>query len=496
MTPTTTEPSAAGHGPAAGRATMAGRRVLLGLVILALAVRLAALAVETHPYDLAGLSGPNGEMARNILVHGRWFVTNVNTPTAALQHQQRRLFDPAEIDYARADREPRFVPYRIQMPGPALLLAAVWWVTGEHRYLPLQLAQAFLDALAVLIVYWISRRLYRNRRAALLAAAGYAAFLPMAMLMRIPFYDPWAVLGTMAAFALFLWALEARVVWPRLVVVGAAVGGAMWFRPAVAVLPVALAVATIPRVGWRRATIHGLVPLVVALSLVAPYSLWTITDQGQFTPVNVGFGQVLWQGLGERPNRFGAVLDDGVTFDQVHAERPELAYATPSYDTHLRRKAFRVIAEHPGYYAELLAHRVPNALVPLSRSGRLARAHEALAGEGSLLARVRGQALEFSTVALAALAGPLLFGMAVAGLVLTWRRRRREHALLLASAAATFSVPIVLGVQWRYVAPATFVYLVLAGLAGDRILAAVAARSPGRDHARRRTTGNDRRGEL
>lgn len=458
------------------------RRALVALVIVALFIRLAALASDTHPGDLAGLSGASGEVARNILVHGRWFVVNANAPTANTpaaegERRERRLVDPLEIDYAQADAHPRFVPYRIQMPGTALLLAAMWWLTGQQRYLPLQLLQALLDALAVLLVYWISRRLYGRDRAALLAATGYALFIPLAMLMTIPFYDPWAVLFTIASFALFLWSLDAQRPGRRLLAMGATVGAGLWFRPALAVLPLALAVALVPSMGWRRAALHGFVPLMVALVIVAPYSLWTLSDRGQFTPVNVGVGQVLWEGLGERPNSFGAVLDDGVTFEQVHRERPKLAYATPAYDSYLRHKALRAIAADPGYYLGLLGRRVVSAAIPLGQSRRLERAKAALnpAGDQPITGLVR-HGPELATALLAAAAGPLMLTLAISGLALTWRRAWREHALLLAVAGATFAVPVLLLVRWRYVAPATFVYLVLAGVALDRAVTAMLER--------------------
>ncbi len=476
-------------------------RALVALVIVALSIRLAALASDPHPGELAGLSGPSGEVARNILVHGRWFVVNANAPTASmptaegerpaqLGGREHRLVDPAEIDYTRADAHPQFVPYRIQMPGPALLLAAIWRLTGPQRYLPLQLLQALLDALAVLLVYWISRRLYGRDRAALLAAAGYALFVPLAMLMTIPFYDPWAVLLTIASFALFLWSLDTPSPGRRLLAMGATVGAGLWFRPALAILPLALAVALVPSMGWRRAARHGLVPLMVALVIVAPYSLWTLSDRGQFTPVSVGVGQVLWEGLGERPNSFGAVLNDDVTFEQVHRERPKLAYATPAYDSYLRHKAVRAIAADPGYYLGLLGRRVVSAAIPLGQRGRLERAKAALdpAGDRPVTGLVR-RGPELATALLAAAAGPLLLTLAVIGLASTWRHSRREHALLLAVAGATFAVPVLLLVEWRYVAPATFVYLVLGGVALDRAMTAVLKR-PRRGVESERGRGN------
>jgi 4-amino-4-deoxy-L-arabinose transferase-like glycosyltransferase len=441
-------------------------RALVVLFLLGLALRAGFLAADPYPGELAGLARANGEIARNLVVHGEWFVLNRTSPNTSATYPG--LVDPAAIDYRAADAGPSFKPYRIHMPGTALLLAGIWKVTGSQRYLPLQVLQVLVDAAMILVVHWIARTMYRRRRAALLAAAGYALFVPIAALIRIPFYDPWAITATMGIFALMLKARDAGRPLRWLLAAGLVTGFGMWFRAQLVLLPVALALAMLPALGWRRVVPRAVVPAALALLLVAPYSLWTLTDQGHFSPVNTGTGQVLWEGLGQRANDFGAVMDDGVTFEQVHAERPDLEYASYDYDRYLLDKAKAAIAGHPGFYAALLVQRAVLSVTPLMNSGELGRARADLrASDGSLLAYAKASPRQAAKTVAGVAAGPLMLLAALGGLWLT-RRRRDETLLLLALLAATFAVPIVMAHAWRYVAPATFVYLVLGAQLADR----------------------------
>src|SRR5205823_5460213 len=149
---------------------------------------------DEQPYQLSGLSGGQGEVARNILQKGRWFVENEDAPWPAAQRVRHHLVDPSDLDYTQANAHPRFQNLMLHMQGTALLLAGMWKVTGDQDFGYLQVLQVLLGALSVLVVYAISVRLFRRPAAALVAAALYALALQMAALMKIPFYDTWATL--------------------------------------------------------------------------------------------------------------------------------------------------------------------------------------------------------------------------------------------------------------------------------------------------------------
>ena len=58
------------------------------------------------------------------------------------------------------DAHPRFENYMLHMQGTAMLLAAIWKLTGDEDYGYLQVIQTVLGALMVLVVFRISMRLF------------------------------------------------------------------------------------------------------------------------------------------------------------------------------------------------------------------------------------------------------------------------------------------------------------------------------------------------
>ncbi len=416
---------------------------LLVLVAVALALRLALLAADPHPYDNAGLASDHGEMARNIADNGRWFVVN----PAALelvsrtQRREQRLVDPAELDYATANGRGRYIPEILQPVGAGAVLGAIWAVSGDEEYLYLQLLQVAIDAAMVLLVFWIALTLYRRPRAALTAAALYAVFVPIALITKVPHLDIWAVDLTIAITALALKAWRSPRPVPWLAATGVATGIGLYFRPGLALLPLAFAIAALPWIKWRRAIAAAAVPLVAATLLTVPWAIRNYDEFDRFIPTRIGIGQNLWEGLGEVDNDFGAVLDDQVTARQVHREDPSLVYGTPEYDDHLREKAVDAIQEEPGHFAKVVARRAVVTTVAL---------HNVALPVGLL--------------------EPLLFLLAVGVAIATWKRFPREHAFLAAVVVATLLPYLALHVEPRYMLPASFVYLIWVALGADLLL--------------------------
>jgi hypothetical protein len=212
-------------------------------------------------------------------------------------------------------------------------------------------------------------------------------------------------------------------------------------------VPVALALAALPWIGWRRTVAAALVPLVAAVALAAPWTIRNYEEFDRFIPMRIGVGQNLWEGLGEIDNDFGAVLDDQVTERQVREEDPSLVYGTPEYDDHLREKAVEAIEDHPGHAAKIVARRAFVTTVGLHN-------------------------LDLPL----GLAEPLLFVLAVAVAVATWRRFPRQNAFLAAVPLATLLPYLVLHVEPRYMLPASFAYLIWLALGADLLLEQRAAR--------------------
>jgi 4-amino-4-deoxy-L-arabinose transferase-like glycosyltransferase len=468
-TPTEQE-SASGERPAraesdsgASLSPRAARWWLVTFVVVAILVRAGFLVANPHPSESSGLSAAHGEMAHNIVDHGRWFVTNPAATTALgnAQNAEHRLIDPAAFDYSAADRSPRYQPQVLEPVGEAVVLAGLWTVTGDERYVYLQVLQIVLDSAMVLLVFGISMRLYRRPRAALFAAALYAVFLPIAALMRIPHLDGWAIIWTITITALFVRALDQEGPLRGVLLVGLATGLGVYFRPGVLLLPIALALAAIPSSGWRQALRYGGVPLIVAALLMVPWTVRNYEEFHRFVPTRVGIGQNLWEGLGEVSNDFGAVLDDAVTFQQVQRTRPDLKYGTPAYDAYLTRKGIDAIEQHPGHYAKVLGRRVLVSTVLMANPVDTSDAQQPSTSVSNALRHP----LE-----------PLVFILALVTLVAT-RRMWRRHLFLVAVVLAGLAPYVVLHFESRYGLVNSFAYMILVGFGADAALAWVRARS-------------------
>jgi 4-amino-4-deoxy-L-arabinose transferase-like glycosyltransferase len=329
------------------------------VLAVALAVRVAAFAVDVKPGYLSGLTAYQAEMARNILHHGKWFVVNQKAVGGyqQLQEEQGSYVDPEDVDFSNWDRNAPFKPEVLEVPGLVLPMATIWWATGDERYAYIQWLQILIDTGMVLLVYWIGLQLTHRRRVALCAAALYAGWLGAILLAKTPSLDTWAGFFVISTLALFLWAREDSSRWAKLVLLGLLVGMGMYFRPFVALLPIALALADARRARVRRTLETALVPTVVALVVIAPWTIRNAVEFHKFIPMRVGIGQALWEGLGERPNSFGAVNDDGAATSWVLARRPDLEPSTPAFDAYLLHQSVTAIIRHPSHYFELLVRR-------------------------------------------------------------------------------------------------------------------------------------------
>jgi 4-amino-4-deoxy-L-arabinose transferase-like glycosyltransferase len=450
------------------------------LVLVAVAVRAAFLIGDPHPDNLAGLTLAEGEVARVIVDEGEWFRTDVGVTEAIRKRQiaTAQLVDFEDVDVAAVETGVRD-PHLIVPLGPSLILAATWKVTGSQRYIWLQLVQFAVGVALTLVVAWLALRLFARARAAVIAGALWAISPGIAYYASIPLYEIWAVYWTVGIVAFYVWASDRGFTWKTLVALGLLIAAGSLFRQGLLLLLPALALAQV-RVS-PRAAVRALA--IMAAACAVGLIPWTARNIGEFDavrPVNGVFGQVLWEALGDGSDAFGATYDDGVTFDEVHAERPELVYGTPEYDDYLRAKAFDAIADHPADYAKLVVNRfedstlgntagVPVPTVQLPGPSAIADRLD------QLLTRVLAQMVHFDRV---------LFVIALASAIWLWLTavaRNRDAVLLLGAVYASVLVtPVFISSHdWRYVAPAMFVLYILAAVGLDE------AWERGRDRLRR-----------
>jgi 4-amino-4-deoxy-L-arabinose transferase-like glycosyltransferase len=450
------------------------RLLLVAIVVIALGVRLAYLASE--PRDPRAQSY-YGEVAQS-LITGHGFAYREHSPEylERLRNRKDRMIEPAEVDLAKVPGLGSFQPWIDEPVGGPLLLAGLWEIADRGQYLPIQLLQILIDTLCVLLVYRISLRLFRRPRAALAAAALYAAYPPIAWQTTVAYNDIWSVDFTFAIVAAYLEAIGSvdTVGWLRsrrwLVICGVLTGAALYFRPNLVVLPALLALVTLARVGWRETLVRALVPTVIALVLVTPWLVRDYLAFHRFVFVRTGVGITMWTGLGEAQNDFGASQRSNAGIDaKVHRLRPDLRPETPAFDSFvLDRFVIPAIEHHPLYYAELVGRRIVRSTLLLYEGSTWQHKGATFPVLGrrstsTLASFFAGHPLAVIEDALQ----PLAFVLAMLVMASTWRAWRRQHVLLLVVLASSLLPYIIVHLEPRYALNGICAYVVWIGLGAD-----------------------------
>jgi 4-amino-4-deoxy-L-arabinose transferase-like glycosyltransferase len=390
------------------------------IVLVGLVLRAVSYTEDSRPKAGAGLAAVQGEMARNIVDHGRWFVVNQNALdfVSHQQNEQGKLIDPSEVDYSRLDQGASFEPQIQQMPGLAPVLAGLWWVTGRETYSSIQWLQILLDSGMIVVVYWIALTLTASKRVSIFAALFYAISPGAIVVAKRPMIDTWAGFFVIACLAVFLWARKRPERTLRLIPLGILTGLGLYFRPFIIILPVALALVATPQGGWRKRFVWVALPTVLALIVFSPWTIRNFYEFHRFIPARTGLGQAVYDGLGANDESARAL---------VHSHHPDVKYGSPAYDDFLLRQTGQSILDHPGHFLGLVVRRARFLL-------------------------------------------PCLLVLVI------WRRWRRQGLILVAVATATIAPYLLIGSEPRFYLPAGFTYLILISMACEIGLAVLLPR--------------------
>jgi 4-amino-4-deoxy-L-arabinose transferase-like glycosyltransferase len=441
--------------------------MIIVILVVAAGVRCAYLPANPYPYDQ---TIPHAEIARNIIDHGRWFTVNNRAIKLVydLRSQKHRLINPADVNFTTVDANPQWQPEVGEVVGPGVVLAGVWALAGSERYIYGEILLIVLSTLVVLLVYRIAMLLFKRRRTALIAAALYAVFPPLARQATIFASDIWAIDFTIVVIATYLNAMYSphRLRW--LAFCGLITGLGAYFRPGVLLVPAAFALASLRWVGWRQSLRSAVVVTAIASFLLIPWTIRNYVEFHRFIPTRSGSGQTLWQGLGEIHNNFGALNDDSATYTQVHRVRPDLVSESPEYDSYLGAKAVHAIKGHPLFYAKVVARRMLISTVAMYSSVWMYHGGESPFRYHSRTGRsLLSYVINRPAYLLQSVFEPAIFMFAMLALVFTWRGRAREHTLLVAIVFTVLIPYWILHFEARYALPAAPVYLIWIALGAD-----------------------------
>ncbi len=342
------EPPSAARWPAAGKASW---RVLLALFALALALRLAAVAVVGPPRSIATYS-ESGLVARN-LVEGRGYTY--------------------DFYGLRPDQ-----PLRAFMPPLFTGLVALCLRFTAQPSLALALVQAVLVSLACAAVYPTALWLSARRSVALLAALGTACYPVFILIPTIPASS--ALYTTALAGSVALTVAAGRRPAPGPAIAAGALWGVLALgRPAMlGFLPLAALWLWWVRTSPRRWAQTSALLAAAAILVVLPWAVRNARIFGRFPVLDTHGGMTFWNGnnpfttgsghdvYSEKADRFLGRAHDPATPAIVTlqpyplpadiqarvADMDELAL-----DARLYRAGLEYIAQQPGDWLALAARK-------------------------------------------------------------------------------------------------------------------------------------------
>lgn len=324
-------------------------------------------------------------------------------------------------------------------PGYPAYLRVCLWLFGEGALDAARVGQILASSSIGLCTGLLGWRLF-GRRAALVACAGWAVYLPMAAFTHLLWNETLFLALFLPALYQLLVVAQSPAEEPttrRILASGLCLAAALFIKEAATyLLPVwmlllALASCLGPgREGLRRAALFGL----TVLACVLPWSLRNKQVYGQVIPLGSSLGENAFNGLNATYRNFDLIPLEGARARAGQApfstrtsfsappdgasswERAEELASLPARSSENTRRGLRFAADHPAWFLRSRIQKLSDVVVPTSFLTRhLALGHYAGAlGRGNLRSSVAwASALE--VVLLLLLGGAGLLGSLPAG---------------------------------------------------------------------------------
>jgi len=345
---------------------------------------------------------------------------------------------------------PIVTPAAYRPPGWPYVLGGVYAVFGRH-VTPARIVLAVIGAGVVALIGLIALQLW-GRPASLWATGLAALYVPLGLLGSSLLSETLFILFELAALAAALAQRRRASGWRWTLLAGIFVGLASLtrFNGPLLLLPVALLVWTGRPRGRPASLLRPLAAVVVAVAVVAPWTIRNAVEIHAFIPVSTEAGGTL-AGTYNRLSRSDP-RDSGAWTLVRRTEYRYLirrAHSGAELDRNLRKKAFHFILRHPGYVARVGWFNARQLL-------HLAGTHRWALG-----ARTIDVSVGWGVVA--AIAFWIALVLALVGAA-SRAARRAPPALWIAPALLLVSAVFVIGEAPRFRAPVDPFLLLLAGL--------------------------------
>jgi len=260
----------------------------------------------------------------------------------------------------------RWRPTALHPPGYASFLALVYRVFGWPPIPWAKAIQAVIDSLACVLLFFVGRR-FGGDGVGRFAAWCYALFPPLAYLVTSRVADALMPAFFLAVFALWLQGLASRRAW-WFAASGVVLGLACLFRPDTLLLPLFLGLGALLVLPWRTAVWSTALLGACAFLVLVPWGLRNQRLEGDFNVTTHAGGMALYQGIGQFPNRYGILFDDGRMADAARQAGFE-GLDDPRADRWFRARFAHIVRTDPGLLVRNAFKRIPIALVPMYHWG-------------------------------------------------------------------------------------------------------------------------------
>lgn len=254
-------------------------------------------------------------------------------------------------------------------PGYPIFLSGVYAVTGRN-YFTVQLVQNLLNSISPVLMFLIAGNLISWR-------VGIASGILAGVSHHLSYYSNLVLSDSLCALPILIAVyvlvrvrLRSRASLWLYALAGSMIGVSAWIRPNPMLMGVALAVLLVILNGWRRRVVlSGIVVVAASFLTIAPITVRNYVLYGEFVPIRIGIGIVLWQGLGDASGgRFGARTDDEVILSEIALyDNPRYGESWASPDGIQRdrdrvRRSLDIIAQHPFWYVGAIFGRMAEML--------------------------------------------------------------------------------------------------------------------------------------
>lgn len=384
-------------------------------------------------------------------------------------------------------------------PGYTWWMAVVYKVSGDRSPASIQRVQVVLDSLSVWLIVGIGVTAYRW--AIGLTAGVLAALSPLlALAGATPNADApasWLVLG--ATWFLLLAARRQRIVYA--IASGALLGLACWLRVNPLLLFVVWSLALVlyfcmngrtnVRTSWRKGALYGGALALTTVLVISPVVIRNITVfYPEIAPTGLGVGWNMLAGIGEteRGAEFGAPCCDAQMIEQDRramnlSADTQIGLFFPDgirRDRERGKRAVRIIASHPFWYAGTMVRRIAGHLKIFGKPApNVGSAGFNVTSEKSLSPEHQGKVLGFGVTMLGMVQAVYRFlalPLMLLGIGIAWRRDWRVTALVLSMVVYYVFTLAVGHSEIRYGLPMQSVLTLFAGVSLFRIAEFVASR--------------------